>query len=99
MERLQTSTSEEGVGLIRLGIQSALLSKINITQGIAAVAMLLTMFGLEVPAEVQAQVVSVIVGVTTVATWVLRTWFTKTVTPAVATQLIKEKIVEDTVGA
>lgn len=82
---------------LTIGIQSAFLSKINITQGIAAAAMLLTMFGLEVPAEVQAQIVAVIVGITTVATWVLRTWFTKTVTPSVATQLTKEKVVAATV--
>lgn len=56
--------------------KSAWLSKINWTQAVGLVAMLLTFFGINVPEDVKAEMLAVIGGVTTVVTWVLRTWFT-----------------------
>jgi hypothetical protein len=68
-------------------IQSAWLSKINWTQAIAFAAMLLTMFGVELPPEVQAQILAGITAISAVVTWAFRTFFTSTVTPAVAAKL------------
>ena len=65
-------------------VQSAWLSKINWTQAIAFAAMMLTMFGIDLPADVQAQILAAITAVSTVVTWAFRTFFTSTVTPAVA---------------
>lgn len=63
------------------------LSKINWTQFVAFLAMLATMFGFDVPAEIQAQIVAVILAVSNVVTWVMRTWFTTALTPASAKAL------------
>lgn len=68
-------------------VQSTFLSKINWTQAVAAAAMLFTLFGHTVPPETQAAVLGVITGLTTVITWVLRTFFTNTVTPSAAAGL------------
>jgi hypothetical protein len=65
-------------------LKSTFLSKINWTQLIAVVAMLLTTFGIDLQPEVQAQIVSLIVALQAVATWVLKTWFASTITPASA---------------
>lgn len=70
-----------------MNIKSAFASKINWTQAIAAIAMILTMFGFNLPADVQAQIVAIIVGVQAVVTWVMRTWFTTSITPQSAAKL------------
>ena len=44
--------------------------------------MLFTMFGIDVPADVQTQMVAWIVGTQGVLTWVFRTWFTTAITYA-----------------
>lgn len=64
--------------------KSAWLSKINITQGLAVVAMVLAYFGVDLDAQTQAAALSAIVAAQAVITWVLRTWFTTTVTPSAA---------------
>jgi hypothetical protein len=74
--------------LVRVKTKSAWLSKINWTQaiGIAASALVFATGGkVDIPLELQAQVVLGIQAVQAVATWVLKTWFTPTVTPASAT--------------
>ena len=63
-------------------VKSSWASKINWTQAVAFAAMLFTMFGIDVPAEVQAQMVAWIVGTQGVLTWVFRTWFTTAITYA-----------------
>jgi hypothetical protein len=63
-------------------VKTAWASKINWTQGVAMAAMLLTYFGVTLPPDVQAAICAAIIAVSTVATWVFKTWFTKTVTPA-----------------
>jgi len=67
-------------------LKSTFLSKINWTQLLAVVAMLLTTFGIDLPADVQASIVAAIVAIQAVVTWVLRTWFTTTMTPAAASK-------------
>jgi hypothetical protein len=69
----------------RVEIASAWTSKINWTQAVSFAAMGLTFFSggkVGMSADQQAGVVVTIGVITNVATWVMRTWFTKTVTPA-----------------
>jgi hypothetical protein len=68
-------------------IKSAWASKINWAQMVAMGAMLLTMFGVNLPPEVQAHVVAGIVAAQAIVTWVIKTWFTKSITPASARKL------------
>ena len=67
---------------MNVDVRSAWLSKINWTQAVSFAAMLLTLFGITLPPEVQAQILAGIVAANGVVTWVLRTFFTHTVTPA-----------------
>jgi hypothetical protein len=60
-------------------VKSAWLSKINWTQAVGAGAMLLAWFGVDMPPDVRAAIVTMIGAGTQVATWVLRTWYTKAV--------------------
>jgi hypothetical protein len=64
-------------------VKSAWLSKINWTQAIGLLAAVLTFFGLDLPAETQAQILAGIAGVTAVVTWFFRTFKNNTVTPEV----------------
>jgi hypothetical protein len=59
--------------------KSAWLSKINWTQIVGFAAMIGTLFGVNVPDDVKVQIVAGIGSAQAVITWVLRTWFTKTV--------------------
>ena len=68
-------------GTVLVPVKPAAKSKIVWTQYVALAAMLLANFGIDLDAGTQAAVVSIIVGVAAVVTWVLRTWFNKTVTP------------------
>jgi hypothetical protein len=72
---------------VEVPVRSAWLSKINWAQLISLIAMLLTLFGIDFPKDVQLEIISMITGVNVVGTWVLRTWFTNSVTPAVAKKL------------
>lgn len=67
-----------------MDIKSAWLSKINWTQAIGFLAMIGTVLGFDLDAETQKNLLALIVAGQAVLTWVLRTWFTKTVTPSVA---------------
>lgn len=60
--------------------KSAWLSKINWGEGAKVLGLIATMAG--VPADVQADVLAGIIGAGAVYTWVMKTWFTPTVTPA-----------------
>lgn len=65
--------------------KSAWLSKINWTQGVSSVAMLLTLVSggtLSLTADQQTAIIVTIGVVGDIATWVIKTWFTPTVTPA-----------------
>lgn len=66
-------------------IKSAWLSKINWTQaiGIGASALVFVTGGkINIPVDVQLQLVAAIQAAQAVATWVIKTWFTSSVTPA-----------------
>jgi hypothetical protein len=66
----------------KVEVKSAWLSKINWTQAVAVVAMVATMFGLDIDATLQAEILAAIIGVQSVVTWVIKTFFSPTVTPA-----------------
>jgi hypothetical protein len=69
----------------QVDVKSAWASKINWTQaiGIGASALVFATGGkVNIPLEVQGEIVLVIQGVQGIATWVIKTWFTATVTPA-----------------
>jgi hypothetical protein len=70
---------------VAVATQSAWLSKINWTQaiGILASVLVLTTGGkVNIPPEVQVGIATAIQAATGVATWIFKTWFTKTVTPS-----------------
>lgn len=69
-------------------VQSAWLSKINWTQAVAISAsalVFLTGGKVNIPIEVQMQIVTGITVAQGIATWIIKTWFTTTITPASAT--------------
>ena len=73
--------------VVRVETKSAWLSKINWTQviGIAvSVAVVAGCSKCDMPAETQALLVLGIQALQSVVTWVLKTWFTPTITPASA---------------
>lgn len=63
-------------------VKSAWYSKINWTQGIALLAMAGTFFGFDFDAKTQAEVLAGIIGIQSAVTWLLKTFFTNTVTPS-----------------
>lgn len=70
---------------VRVEVKSAWSSKINWTQAISCVAMILTLATggeLNITAEQQLSIVAVIGLVSNIVTWVIKTWFTTTVTPS-----------------
>lgn len=71
--------------IVAVSTQSAWVSKINWTQAISGASMALVFLSggkLNIPPDVQVSIVTGIGVVGTIATWVMKTWFTKTVTPA-----------------
>lgn len=64
--------------------KSAIWSKINWTQGVAMLAMLLSLFGFDLDAQTQADIMAAIIAVQGVITWVLRTFFNNSVDPSLA---------------
>ena len=73
---------------VEVAVKSAWWSKINWVQTVALLATIATVVGFDFPPELQAKVVETIVGLSTVATVILRTWFTTTVTPASADKVV-----------
>lgn len=69
---------------VEVAVKSAWWSKINWVQAVAMLATVATVFGFDFPPELQAKIVATITGVSGVATVILRTWFTTSVTPASA---------------
>lgn len=70
-----------------MDVKSAWLSKINWTQALGVLASILAVFGFNLDAQTQLAVVGAIQGVVAGVTWVMRTFFTKSVTPSVAAKL------------
>ena len=82
-----TPTGAQPTIVAQVDVQSAWISKINWTQAIGIVATILAVVSsnkYEIPAETQISIVAGIQGVQAVVTWVIKTWFTKTITPASA---------------
>ena len=80
-----TSSSVVSGQTVTIETRSAWLSKINWTQAVAVTAsmiVLLTGGKVDIPPEVQAQIVVGIGVLQGIVTWVFKTWFTPTVTPA-----------------
>ena len=66
----------------------AFLSKINWTQTVAFVSsMSVLLLGREIPPEQQLAIVAIINAVANIATVVMKTWFTTTLTPSSAAKL------------
>jgi uncharacterized membrane protein HdeD (DUF308 family) len=75
--------------VVRVEVKSAWTSKINWTQAVAGVAMLLAYFGINLDANTQAAILALIVALQSITTWVLKTWFTNTVTAAAVTKPLR----------
>ena len=63
-------------------IKSAWASKINWAQAGSAASMLVTTFGLDIPDKYKATALAVVITVQSIATWIMRTWFTTSITSA-----------------
>ena len=71
----------------QVDVQSAWASKINWTQAIGIAASVIAVVSgnkYQIPVETQLTMVSAIQGAQAVASWVFKTWFTTTITPASA---------------
>lgn len=71
----------------QVDVQSAWASKINWTQAVGIVASIIAVVSgnkYSIPVETQLSLVAGIQGIQAVATFVMKTWFTKTITPAAA---------------
>lgn len=67
-----------------VAVKSAWVSKLNWTQAIALLAMVLAVFGIDVPDNVKLELVALIQAVQSIASWIIKTWFTPTITPSSA---------------
>lgn len=56
-------------------MNSTSFSKINWTQAVAFLAMLLTLFGIDMPDDVKLETVALIQAAQSVLTWILHTYF------------------------
>lgn len=67
-----------------VAVKSAWSSKVNWTQAVAFIAMVLAVFGIDMPDSVKLEVVALIQAAQSILTWIIKTWFTTTVTTASA---------------
>ena len=72
---------------VTVDVKSAWLSKINWAQAIGVVASIAAVFGLDVPASTQVEIVAGIQAIVAVVTWALKTFGTTTVTPSSAAKV------------
>mgnify|MGYP006921311137 CR=1 FL=1 len=68
-------------------VKSAWLSKLNWTVAAGVLFNLFMFFGHPVPPDIQANVIQVGNGVVLIAAWVIKTWFTTSITPQSAKKL------------
>jgi len=68
-------------------VKSAWLSKINWTQAIGVLASIAAVFGFDLDAPTQIEIVAGIQGIVAVITWALKTFGTTTVTPSSAAKV------------
>jgi len=82
-----TDSTKTMTTVAQVDVQSAWLSKINWTQAVGIGASIITVVSgnkYSVPVETQLAIVATIQGAQGVVSWVLKTFFTKTITPSVA---------------
>lgn len=72
---------------VDIAIKSAWWSKVNWTQVIGMAASFAVYSGLDIPPETQAKLIATIQAVSGIATIILRTWFTTSLTPAALERL------------
>lgn len=70
------------MALATVPVKSAAMSKINWTQAVSFLAMMLAVFGIDMGEDTRNSLLALIVSGQAVVTWVLRTWFTTAVTPS-----------------
>jgi len=68
--------------------KSAIWSKVNWTQGVAFLAMLLSIFGFDLDEQTQTAILSGIISVAAVVTWFFRTFRNNTVAPEFANKTV-----------
>lgn len=73
--------------IVEVAVKSAWWSKINWTQVVSMAASAAVFFGFNLPEDQKAAIIAVLNGLSGVMTIVLRTWFTSTITPAVANKI------------
>ena len=82
---IDTAVKDKDIAVVT--VKSAASSKINVVNWSAFIAGAATFagyLGFEIPVEVVAAAEGVILGVVTVATWIMRTWFTTSITKSSA---------------
>lgn len=72
---------------ILANVKSAWLSKLNWTMAAGLLFNLFSFFGLQVPSDVKEAIFVVGNGVVLIVAWIIRTWFTTSITPASAKKL------------
>jgi hypothetical protein len=65
-------------------VKSAWLSKINWKEALTIAAVIGAYFGIDLDANTQAAILAAIASGSAIVGWILRTFFTKTITPSVA---------------
>ena len=73
--------------IVEVAVKSAWWSKINWTQFVSLAGSVLVFFGLDISEEHKAAIIAILNGLSSVLTIILRTWFTSSVTPAVANKI------------
>jgi hypothetical protein len=63
-------------------VKSAWVSKINWAQAISVLASFLALKGINLDPDTQANILTAIVSINAVVTWVMRTWFNGSVSPS-----------------
>jgi len=84
---------------VAVAVESGWWSKINWTQAVGFASSGMTLaFGYKsaIPADTQLAIVAAIQSAQTVATWVFKTWFTKTVSPSSVAQAITTTLPQQT---
>lgn len=81
---MSNSDAKQLTEVAQVDVQSAWLSKINWGEAIKVICAIAAVKGIDVPPDVQRDMLLAIVGGGSVYTWIVKTWFTKTITPASA---------------
>ncbi len=73
---------DESETMARVRVKSAWLSKINWTAAVGVAASIGVIFGIDLDAQTQLAIVGMIQGAQSLATWIFRTFFNRSVSPA-----------------